>query len=271
MPDALTLLLPIGLLIGFLGSLGGVGGGFLIVPLLLLSGSFFRAAGFSPEMATGTSLCLVVLTSLSANSVGVWGKRIDYRTGALFALASLPGAFGGRFLIKLIPADSYVMVFSLFLFFVAVYFAFTRRKPGSPMIAGKPRELKERTGEHHRFEVHMPIGLVISFFVGFLSSLFGVGGGIINVPVMVLIFGMPGHIATATSQFVIFFTSLVGASEASFHSQVEWPVVLWMGVGVVLGAQVGMRVAKKVSERGMRLLLGGILALGAIALFVRTI
>ena len=139
------------------------------------------------------------------------------------------------------------------------------------MISGSSREVRERTGEVHRFEVSMPIGLTLSFFVGFLSSLLGVGGGIVNVPVMVLVFGMPGHIATATSQFIIFFTALVGASEATFHSQVAWPVVLWTGIGVVLGAQVGMRVAKKVSERGMRFLLGGILALGAIALFVRTI
>jgi uncharacterized membrane protein YfcA len=272
MPDtSLLVLLPIGLLVGLLGSLGGVGGGFIIVPLLLAGGTLFRDAGFTPEMATGTSLAVIILNSLSSNSVGVWGRRIDYRTGALFALASLPGAYGGRFLVKAIPSDTYSIAFSTLLFLVAVYFVVAKRRPGQSMLSGSPREVRERTGEVHRYDVHMPVGLGISFLVGFMSSVFGVGGGVVNVPVMVLIFGMPGHIATATSQFVIFFTASVGATEAGMSGQVAWNVVLWLGLGVIPGAQVGMRLAKKFSERGMRYLLGAILAIGAVALLLRTI
>ncbi|MBI2899427.1 MAG: sulfite exporter TauE/SafE family protein [Planctomycetes bacterium] len=263
---ALTLV-PIGVLVGVLGSITGAGGGFLVVPLLLLGGTAIVGRPFTPEEATGTSLALAFVNAAAASTSAARRRRIDYRTGLLFALATLPGAYGGRFLVRMVRPGAFGVALAALLLAIAVNLVLAPPRPGQPRLRGTPRDLTEITGERHRYEVNFTLGLVTSFVVGFLSSFFGVGGGFVHTSLMVLVFAMPVHLATATSQFALSFTSGAGALEAAFRGKIALHVLLWMGLGVVVGGQFGVVLAKKLPARVVRTIMALVL-LGAAASLV---
>lgn len=101
----------------------------------------------------------------------------------------------------------------------------------------------------------MTLGVVCSFFVGFISSIFGIGGGIVHVPMMVFILGFPPQIAVATSTFVLFVSAVMGVSSHALLGHIIWGPALMIGVGCVVGAQIGARIAKKSRPRILVLLL----------------
>lgn len=272
MPEPVRLaitLLPLGVFVGLIGSITGVGGGFLIVPFLLLAGPIALGRPFTPEEATGTSLAVVLVNAAAASSAAARRKRIDYRTGLLFAAATLPGAYLGRVILRYLHPGAFAISFAVLLVGVAVYLAIGPSKSGRGLLRGTPRTIQEVTGEVQTYQVHYPAGIVVSFFVGFLASLLGVGGGIIHVPFMVLVFAMPVHIATATSQFILSFTSAVGAVEAAARGKVDVRVLFWMGLGVVAGGQIGVHLAKRVPAKVVRWMLGAILLGVAVSLVFR--
>ncbi len=265
---ALTLV-PIGVLVGVLGSVTGAGGGFLIVPMLLLFGRVLVGHDFTPEEATGTSLLLAFLNSAAASTKSARVGRIDYRTGFLFALATLPGAIGGRWLLRTVKPGFFGIALAVLLVAIALNMALGAPRVGRPRIRGTPREVAESTGEVHRFEVNYTLGMIVSFGIGFLSSFFGVGGGFVHTSMMVLVYGMPVHLATATSQFALSFTSATGGAEALFRGKIDWPVMLWMGLGVIGGGQFGVVLAKKLPARAVRMIVGGVLLVAAASLVAR--
>lgn len=273
MPEPVRLaltLLPIGILVGLIGSITGVGGGFLVVPLLLLAGNALLGNPFTPEQATGTSLAVVLVNAAAASSAAARKKRIDYRTGLVFAAATLPGAYLGRVILRYLQPGAFAIAFAVLLVGVAIYLAIGPSKSGRGLLRGTPRTIEEVTGEVQTYQIHYPAGIVVSFLVGFLASIFGVGGGIIHVPFMVLVFAMPVHIATATSQFILAFTAAVGAVEAASRpGVVDVRVVFWMGLGVVAGGQIGVHVAKKIPATVVRWMLGAILLGVAASLILR--
>ncbi len=273
MADALHLapiLIPFGLVVGILGSITGAGGGFLIVPVLLLAGPPILGRSFTPEEATGTSLALAFVNSAAASTSAARRGRIDYRTGLLFALVTLPGAIGGRIFLRMLRPGLFGIALAVLLVFIALNLVRGNRDRGRALLRGTPRELREITGESHHYEVNYTLGLLVSVFIGFLSSFFGVGGGFIHTSIMVLVFGMPVHIATATSQFTLSFTSLTGATEALIRHKVDLAVLLWMGLGVVGGGQIGVVLAKKLPARVVRIIMAAVLAIVAVTLMVRS-
>lgn len=263
MPEALqlALLVPVGVAVGLVGSLIGVGGGFFVVPFLLL-----LWGGFTKESATAASLGIVFLSALSATWANARRKRIDYRTGAMLAAGVLPGAGVGRFVIGKFSAAGFAYAFAGLLLAVAAYVAFVRLGQGRGLVRGRPRELVDLEGGAHRYEVNAWVGLAASAGVGVVSSLFGVGGGLILVPFLVVVFGMPTLVATALAQFVFVFGGAAGLAVAVAAGQMApsgWPVLGAMGAGVVAGAQIGVAVAKRVRERLIRSMIAAVLAVVA--------
>lgn len=116
----------------------------------------------------------------------------------------------------------------------------------------------------------MRLGIAISFLVGVLSSLFGIGGGIIHVPFLIVILGIPVHTATATSHFVLAITTLAGTVTFFKHDQVRVSVAASMGLGVLLGAQVGALLSTRMQSEPIRRILATALALFAGWLILRT-
>jgi len=257
----------IGVGVGAFGALIGVGGGFLIVPLLIL------LYNFEPKAAVGTSLTIVFLNALSGSLAYIKQKRVDFKIGFLFALLTIPGAFLGAYIINYIKSNLFKAMFSLILIILSFQLIF---KPEEKKFfnlrknKGYYRRIIDWKGNVYEYSINLTKGLLISFFIGFISSIFGVGGGIIHVPAMILLLGFPAHIATATSHFILIFTSIAGALTHISLSNVNINFAISMGFGVIAGAQFGALISKKVKGEFIKRILGLALLMLAIRLLLES-
>lgn len=243
----------LGLLIGAFGTFIGAGGGFLLVPILLLG------YHFAPADAVGTSLALVFLNALSGSLAYIRQRRVDLALGWKFAAATVPGAIGGAYLTRALSSRSFSMGFAVLL--VAIALLLFSGKSAPPSRRARSREIVDAAGETHAYTVDIWKGVVVSLLVGLLSSLFGIGGGIIHVPFLIVALGLPVHIATATSHFVLSISTLVGAATFLALGHVDLRLVALIGIGILVGAQGGARASTGASPLLIRRILAGALAL----------
>jgi uncharacterized membrane protein YfcA len=247
------LLLFAGVLIGAFGTLIGAGGGFLVVPILLLG------YHFPPADAVGTSLAVVFLNALSGTIAYLRQRRVDLSLGWRFAVATVPGAVGGAFLTRTLTSYAFTLGFGLALIAIAVLLFVGRTAP--PSSRATVRQVVGVAGEPHVYRVDAWRGVAISGFVGLFSSLLGIGGGIIHVPFLIVGLGLPVHVATATSHFVLSISALVGAATFWALGHVRIVTAAAMGLGVLVGAQLGARASLRAPAAVIRRLLAGSLAL----------
>jgi len=234
----------IGLLAGTLGSLVGLGGGFLIVPLLSL---LFTLP--SREVA-GTSTAVVLVTAASSTLAYLRLKRIDLKSGWLFAVVSIPGAFIGADFSHMMPTHDFDLSFGIFLIIVSVFLLLRPDNDSRQVIRGHSRRvLEDAQGNHYDYAFFLPIGLIAGFFVGFLSSLFGIGGGTVMVPVMVLLLGFPAAIATATSMFMILVSSVIGTASHAILGDIRWLDAVALAIGAFLGGRIGPLIARRLTGK----------------------
>ncbi len=248
-----TILLVAGLAIGAFGTLIGAGGGFLVVPILLLG------YHFPPADAVGTSLAVVFLNALSGAIAYLRQRRVDLTLGWRFAAATVPGAVGGAYLTRTLTSYVFSLGFGVMLLVIAALLFAGRTASPSPRAA--VRQVVDVTGEPHVYRVDAWKGVLISFVVGLLSSVFGIGGGIIHVPFLIVALGLPVHVATATSHFVLSISAFVGAATFAALGHVRFEIAAVMGLGVLLGAQIGARASLRSPASFIRQLLAGSLAL----------
>lgn len=250
-----------GLLIGALGTLIGAGGGWMIVPLLMFG------AGFRPPDAVGTSLAVVFLNALSGSIAYMLQGRVLYRMGVVFAIATIPGALLGASLVQHLTSRWFTLLFGGFLLVLAATLHRGRALSVSPRWRGGDARAEDAA---LRSPV-MLVGAALSFAVGVISSLFGIGGGIIHVPFLIVGLGLPVHAATATSHFVLAVTSLTGSLAFLRHGQVDLGVAAAMGLGVLLGAQGGARLSSRMPGDPIRRLLAVAVGVFALLLIARHI
>jgi uncharacterized membrane protein YfcA len=240
-PEALMLIL-FGGVVGLIGTLIGAGGGFIHVPILMI---FF---GFSPQLAIGTSITAVFMNALSGTFSYITHKRIDYDIGLKFATAAVPGVLIGAVISQEFTFISFSVIFSIILILLSFHLfsekdiSIVRTKMPEPP---EQRLLVDANGEIHKYSPDMAIGLTGSFFTGIFSGLFGIGGGIIHVPLMYSVLGMPVHIATATSHFILAITSLFAVIIFTGMHEVDLDYAIFIGIGAIIGAYFGAKLALK--------------------------
>jgi uncharacterized membrane protein YfcA len=254
------------------GTIIGAGGGFIMVPALLL---IYPDA--SQREVTSISLAVVFLSSISG-SVAFWRRRlIDARTGVTFAAAMLPAALAGVYAVRLLPRSWFDMTFGVGLLAIAIWILSGARNRTvtvrEPLIAGPGivvRRLQPTNGVVYRYAYRLHQGLGLSAAIGFVSALFGVGGGIMQVPAMVSILRIPIEIAVATSQFTLIFMSgwstALHALSGSFHGEELLRAAL-LAAGAVPGAQAGVYLGSRINRR----LVVPLLALGLVAVSIRLV
>jgi hypothetical protein len=227
-----------GAVAGAFGSLLGLGGGILIVPLLTLG------FGLDLREAVGVSLVSVIMTS--SVSAGVYLERhlADLRLGMRLELFTAIGALVGGTIAFLIDERWLSVLFAALLGYVAVSMLRADVSSDDEPGAGRPA-----------YEVrNLRIGMVGSTGAGVASALLGVGGGIVKVPLMHLAMGIPLRVATATSNLMVGITAAASAVIYLIHGEIDPYVAGPTGIGVFLGASLGSRVAHRIDLRILRLL-----------------
>ncbi len=221
-----------GILVGATGTLIGAGGGFLIMPAFLI---FCKDK--SPAVLTAVSLAVVCANAVSGSIAYARMGRISYRAGLLFALAAVPGAIAGAIIIAYISTKLFNVSFGLILMFVGTY-----------LFISVEKRLNTRQADAKTIPPYnVGTGMGISTVVGLLSSLLGIGGGVIHVPMMVYVLSFPVHFATATSHFTLAIMAMAGTIVHVYQGDLagQWPLVLTLALGVILGAQIGAGISQR--------------------------
>ena len=267
------LLLLLGGGVGFLSGLFGVGGGFLMTPLLIF-------VGIPPAVAVGSEAAQIVAASVSGVLAHMRRGNVDFRMGGVLLAGGIVGSTLGVQIFKLLQGLGQIDLF-VSLAFVAVLGAI-----GLLMLVESVRALRRRSGgrraapvkRHQHLWIHgLPLKMrfprsmlyisaiapfSIGLAVGVLAALMGVGGGFIMVPAMIYLLGMPTSVVVGTSLFqIVFVTANVTFLQAWQNQTVDIVLALLLLVGGVVGAQFGVRAGSKLRGEQLR----GLLALMVLA------
>ncbi|MFA5078143.1 MAG: sulfite exporter TauE/SafE family protein [Dehalococcoidia bacterium] len=245
-----------GFVAGLLGSMLGVGGGFIIVPVLTL------ALGLPIQYAIGSSLISIIINACTATSVYIRCHMTNLHLGLLLACALVPGAVVGAYLAASLSSPVLTIIFGLLMVYVAYLMMPRRQRKLTREQIDAAAVVHEKEHAHHAwldgcyydsavnhemaYQVHRPlVGLVTGFFAGVISSLLGIGGGIINVPVMNRFMKVPLKATIATSALLLSFTTMTGSIIYIFNGYVVPYVVAPLIICVFLGARLGSALAHR--------------------------
>lgn len=255
----------LGFAVGAYGTVIGAGGGFILVPILI-----FLYPSYEPDQLTSISLAVVMANATSGSIAYGRQKRIDYVTGLIFAASSAPGVVAGALIVGYVPDRLFSGMFGVLL--LALGFVAFR---GRPEAIREPlrgpgvlrREMHDPEGRAYIYAYRIWQGVTISVIVGFISSLFGIGGGVIHVPAMIILLHIPVQYSIATSHFVLAFMSAGGTFVHIVNGTLsgeEAVKAVALACGAIPGAQVGAIISHRIKPRLVLVLLGGaILLLGA--------
>ena len=265
----ILLIISIGMIVGCLSGLFGVGGGFLMTPLLIF-------LGIPPVVAVGTEAPHVLASSVSGVIAHWRRKNVDFKMGLFLLIGGVLGSTLGVNLFKILNAFGQIdiviqMLFLIFLGFIGFSMAFESAKT---TISKYRTTSSIRTKLHQHSWIHgLPFKMrfhrsklyisaippiLIGFLVGILSALMGVGGGFIMIPAMVYILGMSTNVVVGTSLFQIIFVTANSTFFQSYLNQtVDIVLAALMIFGGVIGAQIGARLGSKLKAEYLR----GILAI----------
>jgi uncharacterized membrane protein YfcA len=218
---------------GIVGSLLGLGGGIIMVPALSL------IFGLPITEAVGTSLMCVVAVSTAAAIDFLKSGRADLELGISLETVTVVGAVTGGFLAGVIPQKIIYLLVGVVLTYAAINMASSREKDAAAEAADYPR--------------HMTLGMGLSFLAGNVSGLIGVGGGVVKVPVMNMIMGIPLKIATATSSYMIGITAASGAIVYLLRGDVDLQKAAAIILGIFVGSRLGASFSYKIRALYLRL------------------
>ena len=236
-------LFAVGIGVGCFGSLVGIGGGLIMVPLFMLAMMPPHGSTFSTvQQVIGTSLFGVLLNALSGTWAYFRQGRILFKAAMPFALATIPGAFLGSYVSEWFSGPGFSITFGASLAFLGCFMDW---KSNSKRATATVEGFDASALPSHLIW----IGIGLSLFVGFLSSILGIGGGVVHVPMMVFILGFPAQIAVACSTFVLMISSAIGVVSHAMLDHIVWAPALAVGFGAIVGAQIGARIAKKSKPR----------------------
>jgi len=267
------LIVIIGILGSSLGSLIGLGGGIVIVPSLLYLSTLSDFGHITPQVAVGTSLFTMIFTGLSSTLAYMKHKTIDYKSGLIFLIGSGPGSILGAWVTEGLHMKTFNIFFGLFIIFVSIILLLKDKLKPLPYKKdrGIVRTFTDNRGNTSEYGYNSVMAVLIAFVVGFISGIFGVGGGSLMVPTMILVFFFPPHVATATSMFMILPTSLLSSITHITLGNVNWMYALALVPGAWIGAQIGVYLNTKLKSKTIVLILRTILIVVGIRLIYQGI
>lgn len=267
-----TILILIGLVAGTFGSLVGLGGGIIIVPSLLFVNSLgILEQSISPQNAVGISLMVIVISAFSTTIANSKQKRVDFKSGLFFFAASGPASIIGSFINKYIEPDQFYLIFGLIMLLTTYLLAKQKTMKPINIKWDVTREYIDKDGKIHNYGYNIKLGYIITFFAGFLGGLLGIGGGTILVPMMIILFQFPIHVATATSVFIILLTSSLSSISHIYMGNVIFSYVLVIGIGAYTGGKIGSYISSKMSSNALILTLRLVIVLIAVQMIYNSL
>jgi uncharacterized protein len=259
-----------GMAAGAVGALLGIGGGVFLVPFLVL------VLHIPMRHAVAISLVTVIATSNVVTSIRMGRSLVNFRLGMMLEVATTAGGLSGGLIAIMLPASTLQRMFGVMAIVSAL--AMLGRLEKRNVITSADAETGRLGGRYHENESggvvtyrvkHTPVAMAVSYAAGSLSSLLGVGGGILKVPVLNVWCGVPLRAAAATSAFMIGVTATSGV--VIYYGRGD--IVPWMAAATVLGVLAGSRAGFSMGERAkakwLKLLLAAILAGVGVLMLVR--
>jgi uncharacterized membrane protein YfcA len=267
------ILVIIGIAASSLGSLIGLGGGIIVVPALLYLGTLSGFGHITPQVAAGTSLFTMIFTGLSSTLAYMKHKTVDYKSGLIFLIGSGPGSILGAWVTEKLNLHSFSIFFGLFILLVSIVLMLKDKLKPIPYRKDKGiiRTFTDNAGDTFEYGYSLPMAIAITFTVGFLSGILGVGGGSLMVPTMILLFFFPPHVAVATSMFMILPTSILSSITHIILGNVNWMYALALIPGAWIGAKIGVYLNQKLKSKTIVLILRAILVIVAVRLIYQGI
>ena len=237
------------LAISTLFSMIGMGGGILYVPILLF-------AGFTFKQAPAISLILISATSLAALFTFWRNRRVDWKLALVIDPPTDIMAFVGGYFSALVPEP--VLRGILVAVLMVAGTLMLKGGAGKPVATSRPRGWwywhREFNGES--YVVNLPLVLTATALIGILSGMLGITGGIIKLPIMVLLCGVPMDIAVATSTVMVAVTALSGLYGQALNQAVDWRIGLVLAGAAVIGGLVGSRVSLNLDKKRLKRIFG---------------
>lgn len=273
LPVNVFVILAMGLAVGFLSGMFGVGGGFLMTPLLIF-------LGIPPAVAVGTQSTQVVASSVTGALAHWRNASIDFKMGGVMLIGGVFGSFTGIAIFRLLTKIGQVdlMISIVYVVFLSIIGAMMLTESLRAILAARSGNAVTtgRGGQHswihglpfkmrfRRSKLYISVipPMLIGFFVGMLSAIMGVGGGFIMVPAMIYLLRMPTSVVIGTSLFqIVFVSALTGVMHSVENQAVDAMLGLLLVVGGVIGAQYGVRAAAKLQGEQLRAMLAIIVLL----------
>ncbi|ASJ03466.1 permease [Thermococcus profundus] len=220
----------VGFAIGILAGLFGVGGGFLIVPTLIVM-------GLPVHTAIGTSLACITISSLSSAYTHIRRGAVIYKVVLVKEAFSVPFAVVGAYISSFLPENILRAIFTFLLIYLSYRLVMERK----------------RTCGEDAFEVNYRRVPVVGILAGLTSGLLGISGGVLNVPLFHTYIGLPMRYSVGTSSLSLFFTALAGTVGHYRLGQVSLSTALLLAPGLIAGAHVGARTAHSINPARIRL------------------
>ena len=245
-------------------SMLGQGGGILYTPIQVWAGIDFHEAA-------ATSLFLIMVMSLSSSLVFRKAKKIDWPLALVLESATATGGFAGGLWSAQVGGSSLSAMFSLGVFAAAFFMTRPLRKPAAERASGEGRFFWQRTLGDQQYSVNMALALPVSFAAGLASGLLGVGGGVLKVPLMVLLLGIPMDIAVGSSALMVGLTAAGGFAGHVANGHWDWRLSLALAAAVFAGAQIGSRLSVRLDKKRLKKGFGWFLLVVGLAMLLRVL
>ncbi|MGB6086433.1 sulfite exporter TauE/SafE family protein [Parvibaculum sp.] len=272
LPVSILTILAMGAAVGFLSGMFGIGGGFLMTPLLIF-------LGIPPAVAVGTQATQIVASSVTGALAHLARNSIDFKMGGVLLGGGILGSLSGIYLFKMLSNIGQIdlAISVVYVLFLSVIGAMMMIESVQAIRAARGGATPRRRSGHHSWIHGLPLKMrfrrsklyisvippvLIGYFVGTLSAIMGVGGGFILIPAMIYILRMPTNVVIGTSFFqIVFVAALTGVMHAVENQAVDIVLAFLLVIGGVVGAQYGVRVAERMPAEQLRALLAALLLL----------
>jgi len=263
-------LLTLGAVVGLPASMCGLGGGFILVPTLIL------VFNLPPQSAIAISLVAMCGTTISASIGYIRQKRVDFKLALLYDVFDIPGVIVGAYLTTILPKNLLIGICGFFILFLSLLMLRNLRKrtcatenPQTDTPAnGWGRQVRDSMNQVFNYKIRRPgLVLVSSLLSGLVTGLAGLGGGITDTTTMMLL-GVPAHIAVASSEVAMALTNGAGVITHGFLQNIPIDYAIPITIGTIIGAQAGVLVAKRTKQTTLKMILAIVSLLFSIRLIL---